>query len=95
MAQANTNEPRGFGFDSNFILQMAASQGLAAAQMLKMKDADNEGMDDLAGTLFQTGAEVAMRYAGGTDVRNVDQNLLTAYQALGSYLRQRGVITGD
>jgi hypothetical protein len=89
------NTPQGISFDKNFVLQMAAAQGLAAAQMLKMKDADNEGMDDLAGTLFETGAQVALRYASGVDTSSVDQNLLVAYEALGTYLKQRGVITGD
>jgi hypothetical protein len=92
---SNTNQPQGFTFDRNFALQMAAAQGFAAAQMLKMKDADAQGMDDLAGTLFQVGAEVAVNYASGLDVRNVDANLKAAYEALGSYLKQRGVITGD
>jgi hypothetical protein len=88
-------QPQGISFDKNFALQFAASQGFAAAQMLKMKDPDTEGADDLAGILFQTGAELAMRYASGVDAKNVDQNLLSAYQALGSYLKQRGVVTGE
>lgn len=87
------NTPLGAGFDKNFVLQMAAAQGMAAAQMLKMKDPDSEGMDDLAGVLFQTGAEVAMRYAAGVDTGSVDANLVAAYEALGSYLRQRGLIS--
>lgn len=79
-------------FDRNFVLQMAASQAMAAATMLKMKDADNQGLDDLLGVLFQTGGEVALKYASNVDVKNVDKNLLNAYEALGSYLKQRGVI---
>jgi hypothetical protein len=94
---ANDSQPQGAGFkvDKTFALQFAASQGFAASQMLKLKDPDSEGMDDLAGTLFETGAIVAMRYASGVDTSSVDQNLLVAYEALGSYLRQRGVVTGD
>ena len=90
------NQPAGFNFDKNFALQMAAAQGMAAAQMFKMKDADNVGLDDLLGVVFQTAAEVAARYANPDfDAKNADQNLLSAYQALGSYLKQRGVVTGD
>src|ERR1043165_2756190 len=92
--QAQPAQPEGVSFDRNFFLQMAASQGFAASQMLKGRDADNTGLDDLAGTLFQTGAEVALRYADpNMDVKNVNNNLKVAYDALGSYLRQAGVIT--
>ena len=89
------NQPQGINFDKTFALQLAAAQALAAANLLKFKDADNVGLDDVLGTLFQTGGEVAMRYASGVDVANIDQNLVVAYEALGSYLKQRGVITGD
>ena len=88
-------QPQGISFDKNFALQLAASQGLAAANLMKFKDTDNVGLDDLLGVIFQTGGEVAMRYANGLDASSVDQNLLAAYEALGSYLKQRGVITGD
>jgi hypothetical protein len=87
-----TNQPLEMKIDRTFALQLAASQALAAANLMKFKDADNVGLDDLLGTIFQTGGEVALRYASDVDVKNVDANLLAAYEALGSYLRQRGVI---
>jgi hypothetical protein len=89
------NLPQAISFDRNFALQLAASQALAAASLLKMKDPDNVGLDDVLGIIFQTGGETAARYAAGVDVENIDANLLAAYEALGSYLRQRGVINGE
>lgn len=75
----------------NLILQLAGSQAFAASQVLKMRDPDAEGLDDLLGMIFQTGGEVALRYSQNVST-NVDDNLVILRDALNSYLSQRGKV---
>jgi hypothetical protein len=89
-----STELKGFTISSdtrNLILQLAGSQAFAAAQVLKGRDVDAGGLDDLLGAIFQTGGEVALRYSQNVSV-DVDDNLVVLRDALNSYLAQRGKI---
>lgn len=73
----------------NLVLQLAGSQAYAASAVLKGRDTDAEGTDDLLGAIFQTAGEVALKYSQNAS-SDIDENLVVLRDALSSYLAQRG-----